>query len=198
MIKALIFDVGGVLCMLDDIGFRNAIYKRYDVNEEQFTAVELENRRKLDAGEITAAQHLANIGKALGIQIDAEEYWKLRFDFVQINTELLELVRKLKPHYQVFILSNNSKPFADYLASIPGFMELFDRSLFSFQVKLKKPNPEFFQKLLEGTGVPPSACIFIDDRADLVTAAGGFGMHAILYTSNAALTDALHDISIEW
>ena len=54
-----------------------------------------------------------------------------------------------------------------------------DGALFSWQVKLNKPEPEIYQTLLERYQLKPEECVFLDDSRDNVNAARNMGIHAI-------------------
>lgn len=54
----------------------------------------------------------------------------------------------------------------------------FDEALFSCSVGLKKPDPAIYRLAATRLGVPPAACLFVDDRALNVHSAAGVGMTA--------------------
>lgn len=66
-------------------------------------------------------------------------------------------------------------------------------SFVSCLVGKRKPDPAFFHHVVEELGVPPSACLVVDDRRDNCLAAQEEGMDAIVFTDAAALRRALVD-----
>lgn len=60
-------------------------------------------------------------------------------------------------------------------------------SFVSCLMGLRKPDPRLFLRVLDELGVPPSACLVVDDRAENCRAAAEEGMDAILFTDAAAL-----------
>lgn len=179
MIKAIIFDWGNVLELVDQKGFNKEISNKYSVELERFTGVEAKNRSKMDAGEIDTEEYLDNINKELGIEIDKEEYYDIFFSkYVRQNKKLIDIIRKLKK-YKLFILSNNNPPFYRHMKEDTDFEDIFDKIVLSFKEGLKKPNREFYMKVLDG--LKPEECLFVDDREGHAEAAEKLGMKTIVY-----------------
>lgn len=61
----------------------------------------------------------------------------------------------------------------------------------SGEVGLAKPDPEFFQVLVERFAVRPAASVFVDDNAGHVAAARRLGFDGIVFTDPARLRDEL-------
>lgn len=61
----------------------------------------------------------------------------------------------------------------------------------SHELGARKPDPEFFQRLLARIGHPASRCVFVDDREDNCAAAAELGMRTIRFTGAAALEERL-------
>lgn len=81
----------------------------------------------------------------------------------------------------------------DYLKKI---LEDFDGGAYSFQEHLKKPNPAFFEVLLNHYRLDPSETIFFDDREKNVVAAQNLGMKAAVFTDIDTITNALENWEI--
>ena len=54
-------------------------------------------------------------------------------------------------------------------------------------VPAKKPDPAIYRKVIEATGRPPEAHLFIDDIAENVEGARAVGMDAVLHTDSESL-----------
>jgi len=79
------------------------------------------------------------------------------------------------------VLSNcdaNSYPRAEW-------MELFDVIVVSGEVGLQKPDPAIYELTAKRLGLPPAACVFVDDLAANARSAAGAGMVAIQHRSYA-------------
>ena len=59
------------------------------------------------------------------------------------------------------------------------FPALFDGVVISCEVGMRKPEPEIFQHAAELIGLPPAACVFVDDVEANITAAEAIGMTGV-------------------
>lgn len=66
-----------------------------------------------------------------------------------------------------------------------GWDDLFDAVVISGEVGLRKPDPEIFLLIARQLGVPPQACVFVDDIRPNIRGAAGVGMVGILHTDAA-------------
>lgn len=187
MIKAIIFDWGNVIKFYDNERFSKIISKKFNVDAEIFKQVELKHRLRNDFGEINTEKYIEEIEKELGI--DKKAYTKLWFskDFSSLNKDLIQIIRKLRKQYKIFILSNGSDHSKMQIEKMDKISHLFDKVLFSYEVMLKKPDRRIFRKLLAGTTLKPSECIFVDDREDNVIKAIELGMRGMVYKTNKKL-----------
>jgi epoxide hydrolase-like predicted phosphatase len=62
-----------------------------------------------------------------------------------------------------------------------GWDELFDVTVISGEVGMRKPDPEIYELCARQLGLPPSACVFVDDLAPNVRGAAAVGMVGILH-----------------
>jgi len=93
----------------------------------------------------------------------------------------IELVRALRPRHRTAILSNADATLRERLTNVVGVVDLFDDIVCSAEVGLAKPEPAIYALACDRLGVPPGACVFVDDHEANVDAATGAGLRAILY-----------------
>jgi epoxide hydrolase-like predicted phosphatase len=62
-----------------------------------------------------------------------------------------------------------------------GWDELFDVTVISGEVGMRKPEPEIYRLCADRLGVPASACVFVDDLAPNVKGAAEVGMVGVLH-----------------
>lgn len=108
--------------------------------------------------------------------------------FVPGMEALLEALRAAG--VQVHALSN----YPCWYELIEAKLELrryLGRRFVSFETGLRKPDPEAYAASARTLGVPPSACVFVDDRASNCAAAEDVGMQAIVFQDAGSLRDAL-------
>jgi putative hydrolase of the HAD superfamily len=95
--------------------------------------------------------------------------------------ENVELVRALRPSYRIGVLSNADASLRERLRDGLGIFDLFDVFICSAEVGVAKPEPEVYRLAAERLGLPPDACVFVDDHEPNVKAAEQVGMRAIHY-----------------
>jgi epoxide hydrolase-like predicted phosphatase len=66
--------------------------------------------------------------------------------------------------------------------------DLFDARVISSEVGLRKPDPAIYELAAERLGLPPAACVFVDDLPGNLKPARALGMATILHRGDAADT----------
>lgn len=93
----------------------------------------------------------------------------------------IALVRALRPAYRCSVLSNADISLRDRLNGELELDSYFDDIVVSAEVGMAKPRPEIFRLAADRLGLPPEACVFVDDWDKNVDAARVVGMQAVLH-----------------
>ena len=190
-----IFDMGGVVTNT----FRmDSIYNKLNLTKtEYYDICSLEGRNICD---------LLNIGK-----ITTEEFWQefnrrsrlyksqnpvpqVEHDLFRLcfhpskNLETIELIQMLKKKHRVVCGTNTIQShWENHMER--GDYAFFNQTYASNKIGCAKPDPHFFELILEAEETAAQDAFFTDDRADNVAAAASLGIHAELFTSAADLTE---------
>ena len=113
-----------------------------------------------------------------------------------INKKIMEMVRALKKHYKIAMLSNIYEDVKKY-SHRKGHFIMFDPAIFSYDAHLMKPDARIYRLLLRRLKLKPEQCIFIDDSERNTKAAEKLGFKTILYESPEQLKEDLHRFDIE-
>lgn len=109
-------------------------------------------------------------------------------DFVQRAIDMQEAIRpteelikalKADGRYRLYVLSNMSHEFIEFLRRVPVYRH-FDGEVVSCEEGICKPEPAIYRLLLDRYGLDPAETLFIDDRPENVEAAereGIVGFH---------------------
>lgn len=194
MIKAVIFDVGGVLVRTEDRMPRRKLEERLGLapGEAERIVYNSERGRAAQRGEITAAELWHSVQAHFGF--DADELQSFRSQFWggdRLDQSLVDFIRRLRPHYQTAIISNAMDDLNQTLAGAYPIADAFDLIVGSAYEGIMKPDAEIFRRTLARLGRSPEETIFVDDFAHNVEGAQAVGMHAIHYTPQLDLTTAL-------
>ena len=194
VIRAVVFDIGGVLEITPDLGVdrlwearlglpAGAISERMD---DVWTAGAL--------GAITLDDVHRALRDRLGLdgqQLTAfmADVWR---EYVGIaNTELIEYARGLRPRYRTGILSNSFVGAREREQAAYGFEDLVDEIVYSHEAGMAKPDPRIYALACERLGARPGETVFLDDVEQNVAGAREAGIHAVHYRGN---TQAIAEI----
>ena len=150
-------------------------------------------------GVCSFADWLDAITRELSIRIGVEareavHRWALyRGD---IDRDMLVIVERLRTRMPVHVLSNAHDCFMDDMRQL-GLAEAFDSFHYSAEMRLAKPDPAAYLKVLERIGMPANRCAFADDHPENVVAARSVGMLAFDYTMPAAFEEAISPLLAE-
>ena len=98
----------------------------------------------------------------------------------QLDEAMVELFRTLRVGGVPTGLLSNSWGFG-YPREL--FADMFDAVVISAEVGMRKPEPRIFEHAAQLLGLPPKACIFIDDIQANITAAEQLGFTGVLHTA---------------
>lgn len=185
-IRAIIFDVGGVLSRTEDFTLHRQWETRLGLSEGELAYHIFENEvaRKATLGTATPDEVWQTVGQRLALS--ASDLEALQADFWKHSVwdaDLLAFVRTLHPFYKTGILSD---AWSNARAVIEPYVNYgtFDVIMFSAEEGLQKPDPALFHRLLTRLEVAPQEAVFIDDRAANVEGARQIGMYGLLFTDS--------------
>ncbi len=197
MIKALIFDVGGVLVRTEDPGSRQRLAEKLGLHlHELYDAVFGSDTWKLaQLGRITTDDHWQAVGRRLGLAWpdEANAFRVAFFAGDRLDRNLLALILRLRTRYKIALLSNATSNLHCWIADewdIPA--DVFDEIVVSAETGVMKPDPEIYRIVLARLDVAPHEAIFVDDFAENVEAARTLGIAAVRFSSPEALLAELN------
>ncbi|MEW5988303.1 MAG: HAD family phosphatase [Chloroflexota bacterium] len=184
MIKAVIFDIGGVLIRTQDRRSRLAWEMRLGLAEWESEAIVFggEMGTKAQLGEISTAELWAWVGRRLNLS--SEQLTQFRRDFWAgdaLDGELVAYIRQLRPHYQTAVISNATDALRRELTTRYPIADAFDVIVCSAEEGVMKPDPDIYWTTLRRLGRQPAETVFIDDNPDNVAAAQALGMAAVQF-----------------
>lgn len=130
-----------------------------------------------DNGVLTLAETAVEVAKFRGCDVEtAKRNMERAIELQEEVMPTIELVNELKARgYKLYVLSNMSKEYIDYLRTFPVF-DNFDEQIVSCEVGIGKPDRRIYEHLLAHCNLDPAETIFIDDRKDNVDAAEEVGI----------------------
>lgn len=181
MIKAVFFDLGGVIVRTEFQAPREHLAERLGMEYEDLVKLVFDSPSSIRAshGEISDKEHWAEVTKRL--RRPASETETIREDFFAgdiVDREILDFLQTLRPHYFVGLISNAWPDLRDYIAR-QKFDDAFDHMVISGEVGVMKPEPRIYQIALEQAGVSPDEAVFVDDFYENIEGCEKVGMKGI-------------------
>jgi putative hydrolase of the HAD superfamily len=197
-IRGVLFDFGNVICAFDHRRFLAALAplcgQSPDALARRIAGSDLP--RAYESGEITSQVFLAGVSERCGFDFPEGPFVRAFTDIFTPIPSTFELIGRLKPRYRLGLVSNTNPWHAEHGIRTTSVFPLFDAVALSHEVRAMKPDPRIFQAALAQIGLPPEACVFIDDIAAFADAASELGIHGLTYTSPQALRDDLARLGV--
>lgn len=199
-IGAVILDMDGVVRHWRP-GPTHAVDKAYGLPEGTINSIALTVPESYLGvlGVCSFADWLDAIARELTIHIGVEareavhRWASYRGD---IDLDMMAIVSQLRTRVPVHVLSNAHDCFMNDMRQL-GLSEAFDSFHYSAEMKLAKPDPAVYLKVLDRIGMPANRCVFADDYPENVVAAQSVGILAFDYTTPAALEEAISPLLLE-
>ncbi len=202
MIRAVIFDIGGVLIRGGDGSRQWAWERRLGLAEGGLAelVLGLDAEHGVSLGRLSAAELWRRVGQRLGLaEAEAPSLEQAFWHGGYLDRELLDFLRGLRPQFKTALLSNGWDDARAGVAARFGLVDVVDEMMISAEEGLAKPDPRFFQLALTRLAVAPGAAVFVDDVAENVSVAESLGMHAVQFTTTqqtiSLVQDIIHDPS---
>lgn len=186
----IIFDLGGVVLdinisiareELKKLGFR-------EVDELFGLGHAASFFKDHEQGRISDDEFISEISKRMEGEVSDDqirEAWNSML--LQFPPKRIDVLHKLKKKYRLFLFSNTNGIHLDafrkiYHSSFQGQVldDLFEKAYYSHLMKLRKPDVQSFQFIIDDLGLDASRTLFIDDaevNVEGAIKAGLQGMH---------------------
>ena len=187
-----IFDMGGVVTNTFKM---DSIYQKLNISKNDFSEICKKNNNdiwhKLETGIISVNQfwneynsRIQSIEKAKPAETDL---FRLFFHPSK-NLQAIELIKSLKKNNRVVCGTNTIQShWENHMER--GDYAFFNQTYASNKIGCAKPDPHFFELILEAEETEAQNAFFTDDKEENVAAAASLGIHAELFTTAAELTE---------
>jgi epoxide hydrolase-like predicted phosphatase len=183
-IKAVIWDMGGVLLHEADSAPRKKLAQQYGVELIKLYDLVFNSQSAALAarGEISEEEHWRRIAVELGVPpADLENFHSAFWSGDEVDSELIQFIRSLRPTYKTALLSNAWTGTRKALDEYYGCLDIFDEVVISAEIRLAKPDPAIYRAMLTLLDLPANQTIFVDDLAENIEAANALGIHGIRF-----------------
>jgi putative hydrolase of the HAD superfamily len=196
-IRAVVFDIGGVLQITPDLGVDRLWEARLG-----WPAGEIDERMgDVWMGGSLGAITLDDVHQAIRdrLGLDEQQLAAYMSDLWRgylgtANTELIEYARRLRPRYRTGILSNSFVGAREREQAAYGLDDLVDEIVYSHEAGMGKPDPRIYALACARLGVRPQETVFLDNVDEYVAGARQAGIHAVHYQDNDQAIDEIEKL----
>jgi epoxide hydrolase-like predicted phosphatase len=196
-LRAVVFDIGGVLEMTPETGWREEWGARLGLEPTELVWRIEPTFRGGDLGTISLQEVERRAALLLGL--DETEIWQFMeaiwAEYLgTLNEELVKYFAGLRPRYRTGILSNSFVGARERERAAYGFEEICDVVVYSHEEGVRKPDPRAYRIVCERLGVQPGEAVFLDDVPVCVEGARSVGMHAVRFVNNRQAITELESV----
>lgn len=202
-IKNIIFDYGNVIFLIDFQKAQQTFTELGIKNVEHFFAHAGHDPlfNEFEKGNITAAEFRDGIRriteKADLTDKQINDAWtSLLIGVPPVNHAIL---LQAKSKYRTFLLSNINEIHLDYISEylkrdfqIESNDIFFEKVYYSHLVRMRKPNPDIFEYVLNDSHLIPSETLFIDDSPQHLKTAADLGLKIHLLKPSETLESFIY------
>ena len=199
--KNIIFDFGGVIIhidyMLTEVAFKKLGIKKFEEHYSKLTQSRLFD--EFETGMISASEFRDRIRRISIIPLSDEQIddaWNAML--IDLPTESVDFLMALKKNRRLFLLSNTNEihehAFTKLIQEKFGknvLKELFERIYFSHRLKMRKPDPDIFRRVLKENNLPADETLFVDDSFQHIEGAKKAGLATFHFENGKVLGDIL-------
>jgi FMN phosphatase YigB (HAD superfamily) len=197
-VRALLFDLGGVLVEIDFHRVYRAWSAQAGVTPEALAArfsIDSPAYARHECGQIDAQAYFADLGGTLGVDLPAE-HWTAGWNavFVDEIAGMRERLARLQGRLPLYVFSNtNAVHHVVWSRRYADLLRPFERVFTSHELGLRKPDAAAFQAVAQAIGHDPAHILFFDDLLANVEGARAAGLQAVHVRSVADIDAALKE-----
>ena len=188
VVRAVVFDYGMVLTGPPDPGAHAAMLRITGLPSDRFDTLYWADRDAFDAGSLTGYAFWQKLSHDAGLKMDQRQIdelvaWDVRM-WTTENTAMFAWQINLKQRgLLTAIVSNMGDTIHHAMERDLPWLSHFDVLVWSYQLRITKPDPAIYRHVLEKLGTQPAETLFIDDRRPNVDAAIRMGMKGIVFSN---------------
>lgn len=197
-VKALLFDLGGVIVDLDykktAYDFENIGLKNAEKAYSQFNQTDLFNL--FEIGHISSEEFLAEIQNEITNQVSLSEITKAwNSMIIGFQHSKLEKIKKLSEQVPCYLLSNTNEIHLSYIEQLlqemgfKHFLNIFESCYFSHQIGKRKPHKETFEWVLNQMNYDAQDVLFIEDSPQHIEGAKSAKLNTFYFKKDSSLSD---------
>lgn len=197
-IKALLFDMGGVVLEVDF----EKVFQSW-ASMSALDELQIKSRFQMDKhyqqheiGQLEASGFFDHLRQTLQLTATDEEMccaWNAIFG--QEITASLNAIDAVRHRIPTYGFTNTNRTHQSYWEhNFPRIRNTFEKLFVSSEMGLRKPDAEAFEFILNDISVEPGQLLFFDDSAENLEGAELMGIQTVLVTDSESVIRALNSL----
>jgi glucose-1-phosphatase len=183
-IRAVVWDMGGVLLRTEDYASRTELALQYGLTCRQLEdfVFSSESTALASIGQISAEEHWKNVAHKLNISDqELDSFINAFWAGDRLDQNLVQFIQRLRPQFAVGLLSNAWSNTRQMVENTHHFLDIFDATIFSAEVCLAKPDARIYHLMLDQLQAKPEETVFVDDFIENIDGASRVGMRTVRF-----------------
>jgi len=185
-IKNIIFDLGGVIINLSVERTHRAFASLSGLSLAEIDNIVHQGAffNEYERGGISDADFRDHLRMSLGISVsdsELDDAWNAML--LDIPIQRIQLLERLKNEFNIFLLSNTNNIHlqcfnqqVQQLTGYPAIDRYFHHAYYSHLIKMRKPDVETYEHVIQTSHLQPRETIFLDDNKDNLAGADKVGI----------------------
>lgn len=191
MIKNIIFDIGGILFDDSKVNIDDVLGEdSSEVYKKAFGST----FKDCLLGKMKLSEHISKFEDTSDYEkikyVLSKENFEVTYPLMKKNFEYICNLKKLG--YRLFLLSNVTEDSFEYIKSCINIDQIFDGGIYSYQVKVAKPDERIYFFLMHKYHLNVKETIFFDDNEKNVIAATHCGIRSVLFHNIEDIESGIH------
>jgi len=187
-LRAVIFDYGRVLTGLPDPAAYAELVRISGLTADRLDYFYWADRQAYDEGKVTGAGFWRKIVRDAGLSLGESEIAELNLWDARMWTRgdpaMLAWQQAIKDRGLLTAIVSNMGDFVhEHMVRELDWLTRFDVLVWSYQLRVAKPDPAIYLFALERLGTRPEESLFIDDKSENVDTAVAMGMQGLIFST---------------
>jgi len=153
---------------------------------------------ELCCARLTEDEYLERIISRQAWRISPEDLKPIiRSNFHRHVPGMQAILDRLKPRYDLVLLSDHALEWMTYVHTVHSFFDKFGALFFSYELGQTKSDPTTFALVLDALGREAQQCLFVDDSERNVALAGSAGLPGIRFVGVDRFAGQLRQRGVE-
>ncbi|MBN2043040.1 MAG: HAD-IA family hydrolase [Candidatus Aenigmarchaeota archaeon] len=203
MIKAIIFDLGGVIACEDWDSYGETVWQKMaeflEISHDQLGVLfhKFYRDEGLRLGRGSETEFFSELADISPNEISENDVKDFFYSLFYAKDEMVLFVKKLSLKYPLYMISNDVAQWFDYKIEKFGIKKYFRHLFCSGNIGYAKPDPRIYEYALSKIPEAPIECVFVDNIERNLPPMKELGVKTILFSGVEKLKEELEKLGIK-